>query len=187
MKKLLIMLLCGMMLFGITACGSENESSSSDDNSSSKASESGTSSNGNKTSSKSLSCSGKFSMMSGVIFSRTHVAGGNDDEYGDPNDYFFDDEYGETSDGEYTFTFDSNGIAKFQGKEILDSKTSKEIDDEDLESFEAGKAYRNSKGLVVIEYTLDANDDLVKALNTNNKTKADLKERLEKNTKLVCE
>ncbi len=165
-RKILGLLMVGALTLGLTGCGDNIISKTS-----TKESNKELNNNDNN-----LTCSGKTSLMIDIVYS-------NSDEGIRIAAIERSNEYIEN--GKYTFVYNNDGLTNITGKEIFKKSFSTEITDEQMKEAneeEAFKAYKDSNNKVVIEYTLDKNDDLVKAL----KNKNNLKEWLEENTNLTC-
>lgn len=185
MKKILSMILCGMLLSTITGCGDDINDNKKDETKKDK------SYDVIKEDVKkeiSLECSGDYLFNFGFMVGKgMQTAEESDSEK--IHGYYFNDGSG-IGNGEYRFIFDNGKIVKMSSIETMNLTYSKQISDADIkaedDSMEDCTISRNNNGNVVIKCEFNDEDDYVKALNLDSKTPDDLKSILEKNTDLVC-
>lgn len=187
MKKILSLLLCGMMIFMITGCGDSGDKNN-DEKKSDNVKDNGSQVIEDEVKKEiSLECSGDYLFNFGfVVGSGPITANGDETEIAD---YFFDDASG-IGNGVYKFIFDDDGINKMVSTETMNLTYSKQITDSQIKeednSMEDCTIVRNNSGNIVIECEYDTESTFVKALNIDAKNPEVLKSILEEETDLVC-
>lgn len=188
MKKILSLLLCGVMIFMITGCGDSGDKNN-DEKKSDNVKDNGSQVIEDEVKKEiSLECSGDYLFNFGFgVGSGPITANGDETEIAD---YFFDDASG-IGNGVYKFIFDSEKITKMIWTETMNSTYSRQITDSQMKEEDANMEYctmlRNSNGNIVIECELNHESKYVQALNTDGNTPSNLKTILEDKTNLVCE
>lgn len=183
MKKVLSLILCGILIFSITGCKNNKETTNNSltdsnnlENSSKETQE--------KDSSKMLKCSGDF------LFTWGFMIGTNKTPEGKEIKTFAFSNTDSIGDGEYEFTFDNDKLISMHSTETLSASNSNQISDSELNSpdsqIKGCKLYRNTNKRVVVECNHNETSDYVNVLNTSANTKDKLKDILEKNTSLTC-
>lgn len=186
MRKIFSLVLCGIVLLGMTGCGDDSSNNKKENKNEGKSNSEVIKDTVEKE--ISLECSGDYLFNFGFMVRKGAIT--KEEDNSDKIDgYYFDDGSG-IGNGEYRFVFDGEKITKMSSVETMNLTYSKQITDsmlkEEDESMESCTIVRNSNGNVVIKCEFDNEDDYVKALNLDVKTPDDLKSILEKNTDLVC-
>ena len=185
MKKILSLILCGVLVLGTTGCGDDSSDNKNDETKKDKTSDA------IKEDVKkeiALECSGDYLFNFGFIVGK-EMQSLEESEPEKIHGYYFDDANG-IGNGEYRFVFENEKIVKMTSIETMNLTSSKQVSDADIkeedESMEDCTLSRNNNGNVVIKCEFNTEDDYVKALNLDSKTSDDLKKILEDNTELVC-
>lgn len=187
MKKLFSLILCGILVLGITGCGNnETAIDKNNDNSNNNVQENGNTDKENIKEEKkeALSCSGDYLFTLGFMVGKGQTSDGTQNI-----SYAFDatDDMGK---GEYEFEFDDDKLVSMSSVETLSLSYSNQISDSQLNSpdnqIDGCEMYRNSDKRVVIKCNYNESSDYVLALNTNANTPDKLKTILEEKTVLSC-
>ncbi len=180
-KKILSILLVGILVVGLTGCGNNiiNKTNTKDFDTGLNNNENNNDNNNN------LTCSGKTSLMTDIFYGTTTSNGDHSNNDEDISIVAVEHSNEYIENGEYIFVYNNDVLTSIIGKEVFKESFSTKITDEQMKEAnekENYRVYKDRNNKIIIEYTLDKNDDLFKALRNEN----NLKEWLEENTNLTC-
>lgn len=175
-KKILNLIIYGVLLVCITGCANNKL----DDNKTNNNQNSH-----NESLNNNLVCSGKISLLQDFYIQKKGLDSGGIDENPENWKIGFDTSNENIETSEYTFIYNNDKLQSIKCKEIYKASVSESATDKDIQEMNEKsniKAYKDKNNRINMEYTLDENDDIVRALNIQD----NLKEKLEEHANLTC-